>query len=271
MTNKFNKIKLPTQLIPLGYIALVCLGYFVKSIYYEKFDIEIENYLNFQEYLFIFLPIGSGIIVAAIAITAFFGGLYVVTSDFIRKYRAEEKLRRTEAPLTPKDWKTKKRVYRFLTGAKIIFQGVLIFSLFFGPIILLLYYGFTKNISGRVGVLASLIWGVLIISFYFFGNLSREKEPWNNIILLYAFLISMCPMFIYLKMDRADLILSGNANKSVKFLLDDTKISTNDTLIYIGQTKDFLFLRNIKTKSNHIYNKTEIKELILNDIKKSIK
>ncbi|RRQ48820.1 hypothetical protein DZC72_14225 [Maribacter algicola] len=268
MTNKFNNIQFPTHLIPVGYIALVCLGYFVKSIYYQKFDIEIENYLNFQEYLFIFLPIGSGIIVALIAITAFFGGLYVITTDFVDKNPTKEKLRRTKPPSTQNDWKIKNKVLRFLIRAKDIFQGVLIFSLFFGPIILLLYYGITKDISGRVVVLTSLIWGFSIMSFYFFGNLRKEKEPWKNLILLYAFLISMCPMIIDIKMDKADLILSGDANKSVKLLLQETIISTNDSLIYIGQTKDFLFLRDLKANGNHIYNKKDIKELIFTDLRK---
>lgn len=197
------------------------------------------------------------------ALTAFFGGLYVVTSDFIGKNHVKEKLILSKSKPSLQDSKAKNKFLRFIIRVKNIIQGVIIFCLFFGPIVLLIYYGITKNISERVIVLASIIWGFLIMSFYVFGNLSREKEPWQNVLLIYAFLVSLCPMLIDIKKDKADLILSGYPNESVKFSLENVKITTNDTLIYIGQTKDFLFLRDLKANSNHIYNKEDIKKMII--------
>ena len=82
---KKKGFNLTTQGLTVGYIVLVCIGYSIKSIYYSQFGISIKEYLNFEEYLFVFLPFGSMLIGLITIFIAFFGGLYGVGYLFFNK------------------------------------------------------------------------------------------------------------------------------------------------------------------------------------------
>ena len=66
--NKKSTLSLLKESIPIVYIILVCFGYFNKSLFFNKFGVDILYYLTVQELVFSFIPVGS-VIVAALLFT----------------------------------------------------------------------------------------------------------------------------------------------------------------------------------------------------------
>ncbi len=56
-------------------------------------------------------------------------------------------------------------------------------------------------------------------------------------------------------------IANGKSNVEISFLKDNSKIETGDKLVYIGSTKDFIFLRNITDTSSSAIYKNQVSNL----------
>ena len=66
------------------------------------------------------------------------------------------------------------------------------------------------------------------------------------------------------KKENAETVLSGKPEYSAKLILADTTITTKDsTLLFVGQTSNFVFLRHIPSEKNIIIKSADIKYLEL--------
>jgi len=266
--NEEKGFKITTQAITISYIILICVGYSVKSIYYSKFGIEIEEYLNFEEYLFIYLPIGSIFIVIILLFVTFFGGLYGTGYLFFNKNILFDKdqilkdEKRREKKIKTSNSKGK------LQRIKSILQNVIISLLFIIPLGFGLYFGLTKNISWRTFSFGVTIWGIaMFILFIFskFTNRDENKTVWTFLSFIISFItIVLCDQ----QLNRANQILSGEPIKEVNFIINNDSISSNKMTLYVGETKEYLFMRDIGTNTNIIFQKKEIKKLNLKEVKK---
>ncbi len=268
MSEKEKKgFNITAQALTIGYIILICIGYSVKSIFYSQFGIEIEEYLNFEEYLFIYLPIGSIFITIILLFTSFFGGLYGVGYLFFNKnilfnidnIVKEEKEREAKNNKPHPNTKLQKIL--------LIIKNVIISLLFLIPLGFATYFAFTKNISWRTFSLGVMIWGIIMFLLFIISKFTFRDER-KTVWTFFSFIISFITVVLCdQQLNKAEKILNGKAIKEVHFAIKNDTISTDKTTLYIGETKEYLFMRDIAKNSNIIYRKNEIHKLKLKEVK----
>ena len=269
MSEKEKKgVSITTQALTIGYIILICIGYSVKSIFYSQFGIDIEEYLNFEEYLFIYLPIGSMFITIILLFVAFFGGLYGVGYLFFNKnilfdidnLVKEEKKREEKNNKLHSNTKFQKIL--------LIIKNVIISLLFIVPLGFALYFAFTKNISWRAFTLGVMIWAIIMFLLFIISKFTFRDEK-KTVWTFFSFIISFITIVLCdQQLNKAEQILDGKAIKEVHFIIKNDTISSDKTTLYIGETKEYLFMRDIATSSNIIFKKNEIHKLNLKEVKK---
>jgi hypothetical protein len=268
MSEKEKKgLNISAQALTIGYIILICIGYSVKSIFYSQFGIEIEEYLNFEEYLFIYLPIGSMLITIILLFVAFFGGLYGVSYLFFNKniFFDKEHLIKNEMEREEKNNKSHRntKFHKIL----LIIKYVIISLLFIIPLGFLLYFTFTKNISWKAFSLGIMIWGIIMFLLFIISKFTFRDEK-KTVWALFSFVICFLTLVLCnYQLNKAEQILDGKAIKEVHFIIKNDTISSDKTTLYIGETKEYLFMRNIATSSNIIFKKNEIYKLNLKEVK----
>ncbi len=267
--NEKKGFNITTQALTIGYIILICIGYSVKTIYYSQFDIEIEEYLNFEEYLFIYLPIVSVFIIIILLFTALLGGIHGVSYLFFNKnilFGFENQVKEEK--------KTEEKNNKFQSESKLqtillVIKNLIIYLLFLIPVGFALYYYFTKNISWRSFYLGLTIWGTIMFVFFAISILTNKigkKTIWT----FFSFIISIITSILCnQQFNKALKILDGKAIKEVHFVIKNDTISSNKTILYIGETKEYLFMRDIATSSNIIFKKNDIYKLKLKEVKKT--
>ncbi|XRE44843.1 hypothetical protein ACIVBQ_003047 [Tenacibaculum discolor] len=258
------KWKLPAQILPISYIILICIGYTEKSLFYDKFGIDIAPYLNFEEYLFIFLPIGSALIGVVILLTVYLSGIIGV--NFALSEKPNGFFNRL---IINPEYKIENHYsdHKKTNKIRLILIYILMGFVILIPIAILLYFGINKlvleNNAYKINkniLIASLLWSLIMLILIF--SRIPKKENTKSIFLIYAFFMSLIvPIFINSKILHANNILQGKSSLNVSFMLNKKKISTNDSIMFIGQTKEYLFMRNINSGNNIIYRKEEISKM----------
>ena len=265
MKNKDQiKWKLPAQTLPIAYIILICIGYTEKSLFYDKFGINIAPYLNFEEYLFIFLPIGSALVSVFILLTVYLSGIIGANFALFEKSNGIVKRAKVDSEDKIENNKSNKKKANKI---RLILAYILLVFIILTPIASLLYFGINKLVLGNDGysinkniLIVSLLWGLTML-ILIFSRIPKKESNQSN-FLLYAFLMSITiPIFINSKILYANNILEGKSSLNVSFKQNEEKVSTNDSIMFIGETKEYLFMRNINSGSNIIYRKDDIKKI----------
>jgi hypothetical protein len=255
--HKENKWSLPTNVITIGYILLICLGYTEKSVFYEKFGIDIAQYLDFEEYLFIFLSIASGLIIAillfSIYLSGVLGSLLVLINLKVKKTKDEEKVNNDNRFKNRWFFKKTTKIRRILAIILFIFLVALPFLKYFST-------SWQNGIIEELSLPYIILWTVVTFILFLYQTIKVQNDSDRpRLFLLYA---SIMPLIIFKiwdsKIKKADSILSGKFQTNVSFIKEGRTIRTNDTLGFIGQTKNYIFFRNVKTKANLIYRKESI-------------
>ncbi|WP_445749364.1 hypothetical protein [Polaribacter sp.] len=269
MSGKEKKgFNITTQALTISYIILICIGYSVKTIYYSQFGIEIEEYLNFEEYLFIYLPIVTVFITSILIFTVFLGGINGVSYFFFNKNILFGSENQVENEKIKEEKNNKFHSDSKLQKILLIVKNVIVYLLFLIPIGFFLYYSFTKNISWQVFYVGVSIWGAIMFLFFAISILTNKIEK-KTMWTLYSFIISYFTVHLCnQQLNKAEKILNGKAIKEVHFVIKNDTISTNNNTLYIGETKEYLFLRDIATNSNIIFKKNDIYKLKLKEVKK---
>lgn len=246
--------------LPLIYIFLVCFGYFNKSMfYYDIFDLDILYYMGIQELVLMFIPLGS----ILIAIIIFLLAIVFPMAIFIPE-SGNDKSENTEN----KEYSGKKKSIKVLDYAfETISYAVIAYLIFLFPLFILAYSLFregTKNFfdSGSAFILMFL-WGILfLVKLVLMPEKDKKKihhtrAIWS-VVAIMAFIL-----YSYSNYLKANRILKGETDFNVKFTINNKQIQTTDELLFFGQTTDYIFIRNICTNENLIYNKNDIEELIM--------
>ncbi|MCG8184297.1 hypothetical protein [Tenacibaculum piscium] len=269
MNEKEKKgFNITTQALTIGYIILICIGYSVKSIFYSQFGIGIEEYLNFEEYLFIYLPIGSMFISIILLFTAFFGGLYGVGYLFFNKNILFDIDNLVKEEKKREEKNNQSRSNNKLHKILLIIKNLIIFLLLIIPLGFAIYFAFNKNISWREFSLGVIIWGAIMLLLFIISKFTfrdEKKIVWTFFSFIICFFtVVLCDQ----QLNKAEQILDGKAIKEVLFIMKNDTISTNKTTLYIGETKEYLFMRDITKNSNIIFKKNKIHKLNLKEVKK---
>jgi len=111
-----------------------------------------------------------------------------------------------------------------------------------------------------------ILWSVVFaLKYKFHSSISKKNVRLRSFVY---FIYSLIVFFVYcdIKYGQAISILNGKSKYYVKFSMDSVEIETDEELLYFGETNKYIFLRDISTGKNHIYNRDEISKLVFKKV-----
>ncbi|MDJ1500656.1 hypothetical protein [Xanthocytophaga agilis] len=265
------------EIIPVLTAALLYLGYCHIYYYYDTFGVNIYSYVSSSELLLLFLPTliySTGVILIGLTSN--------LIKTFLDNYNQIERERNTQeenAPstLTPSNTQTSNSKWSvFLRKA-----GKFIFNYFQPPVygafsFLFLSFAITQLIMSFYQIknyqLKEIFLFIdIIFLFLIFNGLLRYKEYLKrNILLIITFMIFYIGKSIIgsYRVQQAQEIMDGYAISNVSFQYNNHKIVTTSSLLYIGQTEQYLFLYNRTNKSIPIFKMENVDSLVVQKIAK---
>lgn len=244
----------PLQFLPYIGSLLILFGIFRLIVYYQGFGINIINFLDFSEILTSFLDI---IVFSIIFIVA---ALIQVQLYPVGQQLSEFNSRN----IWDKILKTEDFLKRFVLYIKYAWpQMTALILVFFVQYI----YGLFSLAQNDLKITALVIIGSI---FYIFIKLeysykkqkfeqSKNRIFFNFAVLHFAIVIIMLLFYSIweIKHVKRDL-----AYKNVKIeFTDGQKILSNDTIYYIGNTKNFAFIFNAKQNTTQVRAVSDIKSI----------
>lgn len=221
------------EYLPVITVLLIFLGYTGLSSFYNKFGIDIYNYISTSEILTLFLPeIAAG----AKTIILLFG---VLTTFIFNRF--DEKIFA--------ELRTEEKLHNSL----ISFKYTALAAFFLTAVIKY----FSDDIEYEI--IGTSIFFVLAYVYY---KLKYQfKELAFDSTFLVAWLLVIVTMY---EKNRADNILENGNSQVITFLHHNKLITTNDsTLNYLGQTQDYMLLYNTTEKKAFVLKKENIDSITL--------
>jgi hypothetical protein len=118
---------------------------------------------------------------------------------------------------------------------------------------------------------AFLVWGIFVfLLLYLYTIIARSEKLFRPSLFVLLFVTFIMFIFSTIKISyRVASLKDGKTLQHVSFEYDYKPVATDSNNFYIGQTKDYLFIRNIKERENKVYNLNNIKWLIVKDVDSS--
>lgn len=234
-----------TKIAAVFSIVIVFLGFVNLFFYYKAFNIEIFEYLSVSEVITTSFSFFTSLVIVSI-----FSSLIV--------------------------WLILRTSWIYHPQKKVSYNYFFIISFLFVPLLILIKLIKVENVS--VFQILSLLYEILFMSFLFtsvfhtnyMSSLKDEKVverkkiasvnsiKWTaiQVVILYFFLILLFKIsFIKYK--------NITTSTSTFFLSNDSMITTNDSIKYLGKTEGYYFLWNKNSKASTIYPASEIKRIEL--------
>lgn len=249
-------------------LILVIAGYLDLKSYYSYFGINISPYLNASEILISSLDnltiVVISLIIQLLIWLSFFKYLFEFTEDDINKYWVGK--------VRPKESSNDLTIIRFLGNKRIKVFTLMLLSVFVVSIILKLI--FPKNdFILQLGLFLSInIWLFMLIYMGWLPltrvliKIAKNQEHYSPrlivsvIVFLPTFLIAIWiknAMFLGNRVRK-----HGNKEKIELVLQNNIRVSTNDSIRYIGRTENYIFFWNKNSWASTIYPSSEVKEII---------
>lgn len=259
-------------------IAIVVLGYINVYLYYNYFGISIYPYLETSEIIFSFSSI-----IPSLAIILFLH-LLMMYFDYINREHREQQIEEMIAAIKNKPLKEENKkegwfeiILDFILKP---FKKVWLIKTIAYSFAFLFCIGFLSFIFVVIGLilgavsairLPDLSWELLFYAFFIVGFLMietiirNEKSP-NKVYLIYAGAIVL---FIFIRTHAAYNMIKDNKPKYTTQLLlnDGTWKKSNDSILYIGTTKQFYFYHNIKTSENIVIPTATVREVRIKELR----
>lgn len=219
------------ELLPILSVVLVFLGYWNLDSYYSYFYIDIHNYVSVSDILVSFLPIAKLYMA---------GLLYIITVITLVIFT----------------------IYRFrFSIALAIIIAICVITIIINP------FGLDYNIielikdSCQTQQYGRLILHSTIFIFMYALLLSKAEEFKNKkpILIVISFTILVFSIIWKKNYEKYQSLSTNSIVTSI--LIDNKTISTDDNLVYIGQTQNYIFLRKLKEEVNVIYKMSDIDKL----------
>lgn len=238
--------------LPLVSGLIIFFGYIKLSIFYYHFNIKIIDYLEFIEILTLFLP------------DVVYYGCFVVLAmliSFISTSKQEMEAKQMKIENIENEnssWKRFKYQIKYhgqlliALGLFFIWNGVEVFF-------------FNKTSSLFLSVPGILILGFLLFSYFIIEFNHKFKKIYNedfnptihNLIVIGFFFGLYSISSVQYELDKIESLSSPN----ISFKYSESLISTNENLVYLGQTRNYLFLHDRSKQASHIYLRNQISEV----------
>lgn len=223
--------------LPVLGTLLVFLGFSRHQFFFLRYGIRIEEYLEFGEIILLFLPgifiFLYGIIIFTIAVL-----LFIVISK-----------------------QSKYRMLNFLAKekniGKVCFIGVFVIASvlwLFDKQSYLSCWGFKYTYTESI--IQVIFWSLLAVGIWIMiTNLFEKSMNLRLKSLVYVVIWSFIVMALFVINDWHDL---ENSKETRQFEHKGMDYSTNQLCLYVGQTKDYLFLFDIDNQESIVLSRSEI-------------
>ncbi|MDD4110699.1 MAG: hypothetical protein PHS54_04015 [Clostridia bacterium] len=268
--------------IPLISGVLIFFGYLHYSFYYSFFGIEISSYLTTGELLLSFLRLTIPILSIIAMLSLYMIGALVLMVTRDKSLNEEEKdndafnlfflkeLNDFISSLKRKNFRSFK-AYIFVILELITLLLSLGFALFFIGYILFLFYQIVSEnpklslINSKASIVFAVMW-----FFVLFSTLEKLKKKYqdhmHNFVLVFGLLgLFLSNIYIFNK-ETALKTLKGHPENQITIYAEDETIKTDNNLVFIGKTDNFIFLRNLQEKENEIYNISDVKKFTIKQL-----
>jgi len=225
--NNFESI---SKIIPFGGILILFFSSSNLVIYYNVFNISINDYLSLTEYptlfiddiLYYILIFGAGVI-----------------SYFISPY-SEYNLDYSKI----KDYsifKIVRRIILIITIILIIIFGFIIYE--------------TEILSKKLQFVEM---GGFFVLLLFYNYAAYTKIKFNYLVFIFSALLLYCPLDGYID---AQKILENDIKRSYEITIGSKKIKTNDNFKYIGKSEKYVFFYDLKKEKSTILPLENLKKI----------
>lgn len=233
-----SSIKKILENVTFFMLVLFALSYTYLYLYYRKFNIEISTYIDYSEVVFL----TSNIIPWLLPLSA------PLLMDYFLKISNNDHLSKIE--ILEKFSKVLGLISLMLLLSKILLSSFTLYKNFEPEILSLL--------------LICLTWISLI--YLILKNKNDElfiNKLFSSFILTLTAIATLSLAIGTYATQKANSVKIGNKVISdVSFNYNNDRITTNDSLIFIGNTKSTLFLYNSQTKSSYVFSLAQVSNMV---------
>ncbi|HEU5292484.1 MAG TPA: hypothetical protein VFU05_17675 [Cyclobacteriaceae bacterium] len=248
---------------PFATIGIVILSFLNLHFFYSGFGIQIYNYLDVSEIIF--------------SLTAFFASLFSLLYFVVFLYLFIRQKSKNESEQDTVETENKALLYfrnhklRYLRFLHKLFDGltpyillttilVALFSLYLAgsfPQSELLKSSMEYEFHSFLFII--LLSGyITLLSIWIGKRTSVDKK--DGYLFISALLINTLLFLMIRNSKSSELIMAGHPKYSVEMTTNHKRYSTNDSLVFIGNTKNYYFLYNRKSKESFIIPSNSILE-----------
>jgi hypothetical protein len=236
----------------LIYAFLLFLGYAYLDTYYNWFGIEIFSFLDTSEILLSFLRN-----INTLGVFLFIVLVYIALTSLTDRIKLDRINNYIEAS-------EKRKSITYLLGL-LLAAGVVIFSAY--QLVITIMDGPLEIIFILIYILIAIVF--IVLYKHFKSILETNKKEKEDIerskkVLRLIIVIAVAFGFNFLTATYAyRRTIDKKETADISFNYDNRLVKTNDTILYIGSTSKYIFLRNVKKKSNLVFEKEKITNLSL--------
>lgn len=236
----------------IGTLLIIC-GYLKLHLYYSSFNIQISNYVEINEVLTLFLADALKYILLIFIVGLFF---FLAESN----PEIEKKENRKKDIIETEEWFLRfKKFIQFTSFILIILSIFLIFT-----IIAYIWNPLALNAFIVADTTIAIMFIFLYILFEFKSRYFRKygkpfHGTYNNLILLVVMFFINVFQSAYIEMKT----MRNENPYSVCFEYLSLDVQSSKTNIFLGQTKNYLLMYDLNNNEAQIFDRKDIKNLII--------
>lgn len=241
------------EIIPYISSLLILLGFLKLNYFYAHFNINISNYIDLTECLILFFPHLIKYLFILFGINILF---YLITSpeEDIENYQKVEEIIDNN--------KLKIRLKKFF------FLNFWIFMQVISLTILGTISYFLNGKSAYIIITAALLLFTVLLSNFILLEFSRKYKlankkkfdpTYNNFIIILVLIVCNSIHGTYHEIKS----IENHKGDSVCFKYNSSLIQSEDNVIFVGQTRNFIFMYNNLTSETSVYPKDRLDELTI--------
>lgn len=238
------------EYLPLLSICFIYFGYCNLSGYYQEFMLDIYQYITTTEIIMSLFPI-------IVLISSM--GCVILFQEFIYQPVTEnnqDNFFKKSVITIKSNW----IIELFRSDVKMILILFILYIL--GKMIMIFFFNFKEYDFQEYNIIAFMI--SIIICLCHIKLTGKEKIINKRLTLFLLFIVSLIGIVISNNRSlEAKKIKAGISTRDVIFKYNNSTISTNKDLMYVGQTSQYIFLYERITNKTFVYKFNVVDSLVI--------